>query len=112
MVQAENRNRPHLAGLFEAGWAVLYLVAAKYSLGNIGGHGEMQTSITIAVLIVGNYIGGYLGTRAGEHFVNDLDEQIIDERISETEAALLMAEQTLHELNQEIMHHHDHEGHN
>lgn len=111
MVQAENRNRPHLAGLFEAGWAVLYLIAAKYSLGNIGGHGATQTTITIAVLIVGNYIGGYFGTRAGEHFVRDFDEIIIDERLSETEAALMMAEQTLHELNQEILHHHDHEGH-
>lgn len=35
MVQAENRHRPHLAGVFEAGWGVLYFVAARYSLGGI-----------------------------------------------------------------------------
>ena len=111
MVQAENRNRPHLAGIFEAGWGVLYFVAAKFSLGGIGGHGATQTCITIGVLIVGNYVGGYIGTKVGERFVRDFDELVIDDRLSETEAALVMAEQTLHELNQEIMHHHDHEGH-
>lgn len=111
MVQAENRNRPHMAGIFEAGWAVLYLVAAKYSMGSIGGHGVGRTSITIANLIAGNYIGGYLGTRIGERLVRDEDEEIIDERLEEAEAALRMAEYTLHELNQEIELHHDHKGH-
>jgi hypothetical protein len=107
MVQAENRNRPHMAGAFEAGWGVLYFVAAKYSLGSLGGHGAGETAITIANLIAGNYLGGYLGTRIGEHLVKDEDEKIIDERLEEAEAALLMAEHTLHELHQEIEVHHE-----
>ena len=107
MVQAENRNRPHLAGLFEAGWAVLYLVAAKYSLDAIGG-GVIRTVTTLSVLISGNYLGGYLGTKWGEKLVHDQDEIIVNDRLSEAEAALIMTERTLHELHQEIEHHHEH----
>ena len=99
-----------MAGIFEAGWAVLYLVAAKYSMGSIGGHGAGRTATTIANLIAGNYIGGYLGTVIGERLVRDEDNEIIDERLEEAEAALRMAEHTLHELHQEIELHHDNEG--
>lgn len=106
MVQAENRNRPHLAGLFEAGWAVLYLVAAKCSIDNIGGDIK-KTTITLLVLIVGNYLGGYLGTRWGEHLVKDKDDEVVDERISEAEAALDHAHRAIAELEAEVQMHHD-----
>lgn len=111
MVQAESRNRAHLAGAFEGGWGLLYIVAAKYTLVGINPSDWVGTTAMLTDVFVGNYLGAYLGTKIGERFVADHSDRLRDDRLSETEAALALAEMTLRELNNEIAVHHDHEGH-
>ena len=107
MVQAESRNRAHLAGAFEGGWGLLYIVAAKYTLVGINPHDPTGTVFVLINVFAGNYVGAYLGTKAGEKWVHDHNDLARDDRLAEAEAALLMAEETLEELHLEIAHHHE-----
>jgi len=101
MVQSEARNRPYLGGLFESIYALFWIYAAKYALNT--------SPLEIGALIIGNFWGAVFGVKIGERFVHDEADAIVDDRLEEAEAALLMAEQTLHELNQEIALHHEHD---
>jgi len=111
MVQAESRNRAHLAGAFEGGWGLLYIIAAKYTLVGINVHDPLGTTIMLVNVFAGNYFGAYLGTKAGERWVHDHQDLERDDRLAETEAALALAEMALRELDGEIAHHHTYEGH-
>jgi len=102
MVQAEARNRSILAGTFEALYALFWIYAAKYAL--------TTSPREIVALVIGNFLGASIGTKFGEKWVKDHSEVHTQNRLEEAEAALLMAEQALHELNEEIEHHHDHGG--
>lgn len=102
-VQAESRNRAVLAGAFEALYALFWIYAAKYALST--------SPKEIVALVVGNFLGAWVGTKFGEKLIKDHGDIETQDRLEEAEAALLMAEQALHELNEEIAHHHDHEGH-
>lgn len=111
MVQAENRSRPVLAGIFESIYALLFIVGAKYSV-TIGGSDHARTYALIGAIIIGNFTGAYIGTKLGDKYLRDEDEEATLERIAETETALSMAHQALEELEHEIeLHHEDGEGH-
>lgn len=99
MVQAESRNRPFIAGTFEAGYALFWIYAAKYSLST--------SPKEIVALIIGNFIGAWVGTKWGEKWVKDHAANATLSRIEEVEAELAMAEQTLRELHHENEVHHD-----
>jgi len=103
MVQAESRNRSILAGTFEAIYALFWIYAAKYSLST--------SPKEIIALVIGNFFGAWIGTKWGEKWIKDHGDVATQSRIEEVEAALLLAEQALHELDDEIAHHHDLEGH-
>jgi len=102
MVQAEARNRSIVAGTFEALYALFWIYAAKYSLST--------SPKEIIALVIGNFLGAWIGTKWGEKWVKDHADVAVQERLEEAESALLMAEQALHELNVEIAHHHELEG--
>ena len=102
MVQAEARNRSIVAGTFEALYALFWIYAAKYSL--------TTSPKEIVALVIGNFLGAWIGTKWGEKWVKDHADVEVQERLEEAESALLMAEQALHELNVEIAHHHELEG--
>ena len=103
MVQAEARNRSILAGIFESLYALFWIVAAKYALST--------SAWELTALVTGNFLGAVLGTKVGERFIKDHADLVTQDRLEEAEAALMLAEQALAELNDEIAHHHDHEGH-
>jgi len=112
MVQAENRSRPVAAGVFEALYALFWIVATKFAIGNLDftkSHAT-QAVITIMAVVIGNFFGAYVGTKLGDRFLHDEDEKLTLARIDEAEAGLLMAEHALHELHQEIELHHEVEG--
>lgn len=111
MVQAEARNDAFKAGVFEAGYALFWIVAARYSVDTLNGHGTARMVVMLTALVLGNFAGAYIGTKWGERLVRDHEAEEVDERLAEAEAALLMAEKTLDELTDEIAHHHKHEGH-
>jgi hypothetical protein len=111
MVQSEARNDAFKAGVFEAGYALFWIVAARYSVDTLNSHGTVRMVVMLTALVLGNFAGAYIGTKWGERFVRDHDAEEVDERLAEAEAALLMAEKTLDELTDEITHHHKHEGH-
>ena len=102
-VQAESRNRSVMAGVFEALYALFWIYAAKYALST--------SKWEIVALVTGNFLGAVLGTKVGERWVKDHAEVEVQDRLEEAEAALLLAEQALHELDDEIAHHHDLQGH-
>jgi hypothetical protein len=92
-----------MAGVFEALYALFWIYAAKYALST--------SKWEIVALVTGNFLGAVLGTKVGERWVKDHAEVEVQDRLEEAEAALLLAEQALHELDDEIAHHHDLEGH-
>lgn len=102
-VQAESRNRSILAGIFESLYALFWIFAAKYALST--------SAWELTALVTGNFLGAFLGTKVGERWVKDHAGMETQDRLEEAEAALLLAEQALTELNDEIAHHHDLEGH-
>jgi len=99
MVQAESRNRPVLAGTFEAVYALFWIYAAKYSLST--------SPKEIVALVIGNFIGAWVGTKWGEKWVHDHVKVDTQSRIEEVEAELMLAEQSLAELHHEAEVHHD-----
>jgi hypothetical protein len=111
MVQAEARNAAFKAGIFEAGYALFWIVAARYSVNTLNGHGTTRLVVMLSALVLGNFAGAYIGTKWGERLVRDHEAEQVDERLLEAEAALLMAEATLKELSEEIEHHHEADGH-
>jgi hypothetical protein len=103
MVQAESRNRSIIAGTFEAGYALFWIYAAKYSLST--------SPKEIVALVIGNFLGAWIGTKWGEKWIKDHADIATLSRIEEVEAELLLAEQSLAELHHEAEVHHDPEGH-
>jgi len=99
MVQAESRNRPVLAGIFEAIYALFWIYAAKYSLST--------SPKEIVALVIGNFLGAWIGTKWGEKWIHDHGDVATQSRIEEVEAELAMAEQTLRELHHENELHHN-----
>jgi hypothetical protein len=99
MVQAESRNRPVLAGTFEAIYALFWIYAAKYSLST--------SPKEIVALVIGNFLGAWIGTKWGEKWIRDHGDVATQSRIEEVEAELALAEQTLAELHHENELHHN-----
>ena len=99
MVQAESRNRAILSGMFEAIYALFWIYAAKYALST--------SPIEIGALIGGNFLGAVVGVKFGEKWVADHGDLETKQRLAETEAALLLAHQSLEELNDEVEMHHE-----
>jgi hypothetical protein len=78
----------------------------------IGGSDHARTYALIGAIVIGNFTGAYIGTKLGDKYLKDEDEEATLERIAETEMALSMAHQALEELEHEIeLHHEDGEGH-
>jgi hypothetical protein len=109
MVQAENRSKPVLAGVFEAVYALLFIVGAKYSV-SIGGANHTRTFVLICAIIIGNFLGAFIGTKWGDRFIVDHDEIKMDNTIAEHEASLALAHQALEELVREVEMHHELDG--
>lgn len=107
MVQAESRNRAVIGGVFEALYALFWIVAAKYAVNTLNGHNTLFTIVELVALAGGNFLGAYLGVMIGKKFVADHDDLATKQRLAETEAALELAHQALEELEDEIEMHHE-----
>lgn len=94
MVQAEARNDALKAGIFEAGYALFWIVAARYSVNTLNSRGTTQLVVMLTALAIGNFLGAYIGTKWGERLVRDHDAEEVDEILAEHENAIdeLMAE--------------------
>jgi hypothetical protein len=104
MVQAEARNDAFKAGLFEAAYALFWIVAARYSVNTLNGHGAFSLIVMLSALLIGNFVGAYVGTKWGEHLVPDHEAEAIEEMLNDHDAVI-------DELLGEIAHHHRHEPH-
>jgi len=112
MVQSEARNRAVLAGTFEAAFALFWIEASHYSLNSLNAHESATTQLLmLGALLIGNFTGGYIGTKVGHRLVRNHVEEQMDERLAEAEAAMLIAEEALEELTHEIAVHHEHDEH-
>jgi len=107
MVQAESRNRAVMSGVFEALYALFWIVAAKYSVNTLNGHDTTNTIVELVALVAGNFLGAWVGVTIGKKFVTDHDDVATKERLAETEAALALAHRALDELEDEIEMHHE-----
>jgi len=103
MVQAEARNRSIIAGAFEALYALFWIFAAKYALST--------SPKEIVALIIGNFLGAWLGTKVGERWVKDEDEEEAQMRFEDIEEAIEAAEAALKKLRLENELHHGPDDH-
>ena len=77
MVQAENRHRPVLAGLFEGVYGLLWLLAAGFTVTTFAGHDLVHSFIIGAAAFAGNFVGSYFGTKLGDKYLLDPDAKRI-----------------------------------
>lgn len=70
LVQAEARNRAHLAGLMDTvGW-LLAITTTSISVSTLTGHGAITQKVLVVGLVsIANYAGTVTGTRIGERMV-------------------------------------------
>lgn len=88
LVQAEARNKAHLAGLLDTvGWLVA-IATTFISVNTLQGHSLSAKVWVIALVSSANYLGTLTGTRLGKRFVREDATQLADrvaalERITE-----------------------------
>lgn len=86
LVQAEARNRKHLAGVMDASQWVFGICTTSISVTALQGH-DLALKIVVLVLVsMANYGGTLLGTMIGKRFVHDDQEVDLEARVQQLEA--------------------------
>ncbi len=71
LVQAEARNRAHLAGLLDAlGWGAAIIVTF-ITVTALQGHNMTEKVLVVLVISAANYAGSLIGVKFGSRFVHD-----------------------------------------
>jgi hypothetical protein len=84
LVQAEARDKAHLAGMLDtAGWLVT-ITTTFLSVNALQGH-SFSTKVWVVTLVSGaNYIGTLTGTKLGKRWIKD-DETTVASRLTRLE---------------------------
>jgi hypothetical protein len=78
LVQAEARNRAHLAGLLDTvGWLVA-IFTTFISVDTLQGHNTADKVAVVVLVSLANYTGTLLGTKLGRRFVKEDASNLAD----------------------------------